>query len=48
MRDPACEEHCGFRRIAGIEVAGAEKVAGMVQGHERHDEAAQNVYGNYP
>ena len=20
----------------------------MIQGHERHDEAAQDVYGNYP
>ena len=48
MRDPAGEEKCGFRHIARIEPAGAEKVAGMIQGHDRHDEAAQHVYGNYP
>ena len=48
MRNPAREEQRGFHYIAGIEVAGAEEVARMIQGHERHDETAQGVYGYYP
>jgi hypothetical protein len=31
-----------------LKAAGAEEVARMVQGHDRHDQAAQNIYGNYP
>ena len=48
MRDPAGEEQRGFGHIAWIEAAGAKKIAGMIQGHEGHDEAAQDVYGNDP
>ena len=48
MRDPAREEQRGFHYIAGTEAAGAEEVARMIQGHECHDEAAQDVYGNDP
>ena len=37
MRDPAREKQRGFRHIAGIEIASAEEVARMIQGHEHHD-----------
>ena len=32
----------------GYEAASAKKVARMIQGHECHDESAQDVYGNDP
>ena len=44
----AGEEQRGLHNVAGIEAAGAEKVARMIQSHDRHDQAAQNVYRNYP
>jgi hypothetical protein len=48
MRDPTGEEERGFHDIAGIEAAGSEEVARMIKGHDHHDEAAQDVNGNYP
>ena len=49
MRHPAREKQRGLHHIVGIEAAiSAEKVARMIQSHDYHDKAAQNVYGSYP
>src|SRR5262249_25839311 len=48
MRAPTGEEERGFHDIAGIEAAGSKEVARMIKGHDRHDEAPQDVNGNYP
>ncbi len=45
MRDPASEEQgdCSRRRIRGIEACISEEVAGMIERHQDHDHAAQDV-----
>ena len=43
MRDPAREEQSGVVDVARVEAGGREKVAGVVERHQHHDEAAQQV-----
>ena len=43
MRNPAREEQSRIVNIARIETAGGEEVAGMVERHQHHDEAAQQI-----
>src|SRR5918994_1553791 len=43
MGDPTRQEQCRFGDVARIEAARTEEVARVVQRHERHHQAAQNI-----
>jgi hypothetical protein len=46
VRDPAGQEQRRLGDIARIESAGREEVAGMVERHQYHDQAAQEINGS--
>ena len=48
MRDPPGEKKRGLRHVAGIKAACPEEIAGVIERHQRHHEAAQDVDGLYP
>lgn len=45
MSDPACQEKRWIGHIAGIEAAPVEKIARVIQSHQRHDATAQEING---
>jgi hypothetical protein len=48
MRNPPGEEQQRICDISGIEASVDEEVAGVIQGHDHHDQAAQSVHRTYP
>ena len=43
VRDPARQEQRGVGDVARVDAAGAEEVARVVERHQHHDEAAQQI-----
>ena len=50
MRDPPREEqwNCGLSRIGRIHARNSKKVTGVIQRHENHNHAAQEIDGLEP
>jgi hypothetical protein len=46
VRHPARQEQCRVGDVAGVQSAAAEKVARVVESHQNHDRAAQQVDRN--
>ena len=43
MRHPSRQEQCGIMHVARIHRAGAKKITRMIEHHQNHDQATQQI-----
>ena len=43
MRHPARQEQCGIMHVPRIHRAGAKKITGMIEHHQNHDQATEQI-----